>query len=68
MRDVTNNSVGSGPVFTEAELLAIPAIQEMWLEECRRRAARRAFWLAAAVWVPVIGFSVVAVYAFAVWG
>jgi hypothetical protein len=68
MCDVTNSSVGRGPVFTEAELLAIPAIQEMWREECRRRAARRAFWLAVAFWAPVLGMAAFAVYAFSVWG
>ncbi|MBN6207281.1 hypothetical protein JYK21_12470 [Ralstonia pickettii] len=41
MRDVTNNHVGSGPSFTEAELMAIPEIREMFLEDCRRRAFRR---------------------------
>ena len=67
MRDVTTKSVGSGPVYTEAELLAIPAIQELWQEECRRRVARRAFWRAVAFWVPVLGVAAFVGYALSAW-
>ncbi|ANH74827.1 hypothetical protein ACS15_1720 [Ralstonia insidiosa] len=61
MRDVTNNLVGSGPVYTEAELLDIPEIREMWLEECRRRAVRRALLINVALAVgPVVVLAALA--------
>ncbi|ANJ72433.1 hypothetical protein K6V72_00135 [Ralstonia insidiosa] len=64
MRDVTNNSVVSGPVYTESELMAIPEIREMFLEDCRRRALR----LKVALWGGVASLLVLCVVAVKVWG
>ena len=64
MRDVTNNAVGSGPVYTESELMAIPEIREMFLEDCRRRALR----LKVAQWGGVAALLVLCVVAVKVWG